>query len=284
VKKPARRFSEVVAWSDETVDRIVEAHPERFRHIPLIGSAAGLRQGEIFGLSVDDFDFEAQAIRVRRQVKRLGNKFVFALPKNDKERIVPMSAVLARMAKAHIGNDSVRRRSRCRGATRRRGPESRPALHLVIRKNTSGHACTTWSSGSVRSWRPRVLPPAEKDNRGRLRYNPTERPVCTRSVITAPASLWRTGSTSKSSLSTSVIYDPGFTLQIYTHMLPSSHDRAGQAVDRRLERLAARLAELGRSTGDSTAAGGRLGSPPYTRSADSSLQRIPLRRRLFQFS
>ena len=31
--------------------------------------------------------------------------------------------------------------------------------------------------------------------------------------------------------------DPGFTLRIYTHMLPSSHERARKAVDSRLARL-----------------------------------------------
>jgi integrase len=83
VKKPANKFSPVMAWSDETVDSIIEAHPEQFRFLPVIGSAAGLRQGKLFGLSADDFDFDEQVIRVRRQVKRLGKEFVFALPKND---------------------------------------------------------------------------------------------------------------------------------------------------------------------------------------------------------
>ena len=31
--------------------------------------------------------------------------------------------------------------------------------------------------------------------------------------------------------------DPGFTLRLYTHMLPSSHERARKAVDTRLGRL-----------------------------------------------
>jgi hypothetical protein len=31
--------------------------------------------------------------------------------------------------------------------------------------------------------------------------------------------------------------DPGFTLRLYTHMLPSSHERARKAVDSRLFRL-----------------------------------------------
>ncbi len=61
VNKPSRRFSKVGVWSDETVERIVEAHPERFRLLPTIASAAGLRQGGLFGLSVDDFDFSLMA-------------------------------------------------------------------------------------------------------------------------------------------------------------------------------------------------------------------------------
>lgn len=79
VKKPARYFAKVVAWSDETVEAIIEAHPDQLRLLPIIGSATGLRQGELFGLSVDDFDFDAQVIRVRRQVKRLRPEYVFAL-------------------------------------------------------------------------------------------------------------------------------------------------------------------------------------------------------------
>jgi hypothetical protein len=86
VKKPARRLSKVVAWADETVDSIVEVHPERFTLIPIIGSAAGLRQGEMFGLSVDGIDFEEQVIRVRRQVKRLGKEYVFALTEQSRSK------------------------------------------------------------------------------------------------------------------------------------------------------------------------------------------------------
>ncbi len=102
VKKPARRFSKVVAWSDGAIERIIEAHPEQYRLIPTIGSAAGLRQGELFGLAIEDFDFDEQVIRIRRQIKRLGQRWVFALPKNDRERIVPMSPHLAKLAREHI--------------------------------------------------------------------------------------------------------------------------------------------------------------------------------------
>lgn len=48
-------------------------------------------------------------------------------------------------------------------------------------------------------------------------------------------------------------HDPGFTLQMYTHLLPSLYDRARRAFDRRLERIAARLTEQSRSRADQIA-------------------------------
>ena len=92
----------MVAWADETIERIVEGHPEQFKLLPIIGSSAGLRQGELFGLALEDFDFDEHVIRVRRQVTRLRQHFVFALPKNDQEHIVPMSPILEAAVTHHI--------------------------------------------------------------------------------------------------------------------------------------------------------------------------------------
>ncbi|TCO41011.1 site-specific recombinase XerD [Kribbella antiqua] len=249
VKKPARRFSKVVAWSDETVDRIIEAHPEEFRLIPIIGSAAGLRQAEIFGLSVDDFDFEEQVIRVRRQVKRLGREFVFALPKNDKERIVPMSAYLGKVVEEHIERF---------GTTTISLPWER------LDGEIQDHALLfTWSDGKqLRArlydlvvWKPAlvaagVIPPPVKDNRGRLRFK-SDRTTGLHALRHYFASITLADGVNIKELSEYLgHHDPGFTLQMYTHMLPSSYDRARHAIDRRLERLALRLTEQSRSRAD----------------------------------
>jgi integrase len=102
VKVPSEKSGRTVAWSDEVVLRIAEAHPPQYRPIPSIGAACGLRQGELFGLAEDDIDFESMVIQVRRQVKKLGREFVFALPKNDTERTVPMSDGTALILKEHI--------------------------------------------------------------------------------------------------------------------------------------------------------------------------------------
>ncbi len=66
--------------------------PSRFDILPYLGAATGMRQGELFALDVDkDLDFLRRVIHVRRQVKIIRGKLVFAPLKNDKIHDVPMS-------------------------------------------------------------------------------------------------------------------------------------------------------------------------------------------------
>lgn len=119
VKVPAEKSGRVVAWSDEIVFRIVECHPPLYRPIASIGAASGLRQGELFGLAEEDVDFDEMVIHVRRQVKKLGSDFAFALPKNDTERTVPQSDGTALILKQHIESTTTRAVHPAVGETRR---------------------------------------------------------------------------------------------------------------------------------------------------------------------
>lgn len=74
VKVPVPKTRRIVAWSDTTVEHIIERHPVRYRAIPTLGATAGLRQGELLGLAEEDIDFDAMLIHVRQQVKRLGKR------------------------------------------------------------------------------------------------------------------------------------------------------------------------------------------------------------------
>jgi integrase len=66
--------------------------PSRFDILPYLGAATGMRQGELFALDVDkDLDFLRRVIHVRRQVKIIRGKLLFAPLKNDKIHDVPMS-------------------------------------------------------------------------------------------------------------------------------------------------------------------------------------------------
>ena len=67
-----------------------------------VGSGAGLRQGEVFGLSPDDIDWLRKIIHVRRQVKIVGGRRVFAPPKGGKDRDVPLAGSLALRLSAHL--------------------------------------------------------------------------------------------------------------------------------------------------------------------------------------
>ncbi|MEU2924137.1 site-specific integrase [Streptomyces sp. NPDC007251] len=102
VRPPARPEPRATAWSRERV-LLVRTHIDaRVRLAVDIGVGAGLRQGEVFGLAVDDIDYDAQMIHVRRQVKKVGSKLVFALPKGRKTRSVPVPPHLLEQVRKHL--------------------------------------------------------------------------------------------------------------------------------------------------------------------------------------
>lgn len=186
VKRPPTVGRNIVVWADETVDAIIGVHPEQYRLIPIVGAAAGLRQGELLGQSSADFDFEERVIRVRRQVKKLGRDFVFALPKSDKERLVPMSDTVAELAHDHIDRFGTTEVSL---PWERLDGEIQP-VELMF----------TWSDGmQIRArnydetiWKPAlsvagVIPPPKRDNQDAATSSQIVRPGSTRCGITTPA-------------------------------------------------------------------------------------------------
>jgi integrase len=102
VRPPARPDPRATAWSRERV-LLVRSHLDPRVQLALdIGVGAGLRQGEVFGLSVEDIDYDAQVIHVRRQVKKVGSALVFALPKGRKTRTVPVPPHLLQRVTEHL--------------------------------------------------------------------------------------------------------------------------------------------------------------------------------------
>ncbi|HVA60204.1 MAG TPA: tyrosine-type recombinase/integrase [Mycobacteriales bacterium] len=96
---PRRR---VVPWSRDQVVAVMAAHPDRYRALPPVAAGAGLRQGEIFGLTVEDIDFLRRTIHVVRQVKYVPNQLIFAPPKYSSTPDVPLSDALAMVLAEHI--------------------------------------------------------------------------------------------------------------------------------------------------------------------------------------
>jgi integrase len=236
VKVPSEKSGKTVAWNDEVVLRIVEGHPPQYRPIALIGAACGLRQGEIFGLAEEDIDFDEMVIRVRRQVKKLGRDFVFALPKNDTERTVPMSEGAALMLKDHV-------------------EASKPQPYTLPWEKVDGKPLTVnllfrWTDDKhIRArtydelvWKPALIQAGvtrepTKDARGRQHYV-SSRENGMHALRYYYASITLADGVNIKELAEYLGHgDPGFTLRLYTHMLPSSHELARKAVDSRLSQL-----------------------------------------------
>jgi integrase len=104
VKRPPVPPKKARAWPAGRVQAMAAALPERFAVVPLLGADAGLRQGELFGLAVEDVDFLRRTVRVVRQVKQAGAGGVlcFAPPKRGKTRTVPLAPELAEALAEHI--------------------------------------------------------------------------------------------------------------------------------------------------------------------------------------
>jgi integrase len=233
---PSSKGGKVVAWSDDVVLKIVEGHPSEYRPIASVGAACGLRQGELFGLAEEDIDFEEMVIHVRRQVKKLGREFVFALPKNDTERTVPMSEGTALILKEHI--EAYKPRPYTLPWEKLDG-EPR-TVNLMFRWTDDNHIRARTYDELV--WKPAlfyagVIAEPKKDRRGRRQYV-SSRENGMHALRHYYASITLADGVNIKELAEYLGHgDPGFTLRLYTHMLPSSHERARKAVDSRLSRL-----------------------------------------------
>jgi integrase len=102
VQPPVYQVSEIQVWADHAISCLIDAHPDVLRALPELAVSCGMREGELFGIALEDFDFEKKIVRVRRQIKNLNGAYVYALPKNDRERIVPLSDWAIRAIQRHI--------------------------------------------------------------------------------------------------------------------------------------------------------------------------------------
>ncbi|MFF9624214.1 tyrosine-type recombinase/integrase [Streptomyces griseosporeus] len=102
IKAPKRPETKARAWTRERVTSVRTHLPDCYQILVDIGVGAGLRQGEAFGLAEEDIDLEAGIIHVRRQVRSVGGKLVFSLPKGNKTRTVPIPRHLAARVAEHV--------------------------------------------------------------------------------------------------------------------------------------------------------------------------------------
>ena len=103
VKPPRRTEKKAKAGARSIVDAVRSHLQDRYRFAVDLGLGLGLRQGEAFGLTEDDFDFEAGVVHIRRQLRwDIKGRPYFCLPKGGKTRTVPLPLNLAAGAHDHF--------------------------------------------------------------------------------------------------------------------------------------------------------------------------------------
>lgn len=218
VKAPRREASKVVPWTAEQVLAVREGLPEQYRILATLGAGLGLRQGELFGLSPNDVDFLRGKVTVQRQVKVYGsNRLAFALPKGGKVREVPLPGSVRDLLAEHLA--------------------ARPAVDVTLPWEViGGRAVTAPLVVSSREgkalnrnhfngyvWKPALRAAGLPDD---------DRAYGTHALRHFYASALLDAGESIKAVSEYLGHaDAGFTLRVYTHLMPSSEDRTRKAID-----------------------------------------------------
>ncbi|MGB8942557.1 MAG: site-specific integrase [Streptomyces sp.] len=227
VRIPAPNPGRIKPWTRERTFAVRSALPEPYRAMVDLGAGCGLRQGEIFGLPIDEVGFDTGWLHVGYQVKMASGKQVFAPPKREKERDVPLPDQIAAALKAHI-------------------EEYPPVLVTLPWLRPDGPRVTkpllfTGPAGDGAMWRTsfnqRFWKPSLADAGVIPKPKPGEDFLAARehgmhALRHFYASVLLDAGESVKALSTYLGHtDPGFTLRVYTHLMPSSESRTRNAVD-----------------------------------------------------
>jgi integrase len=102
VKPPGGDEAPRKSWPVQVIWRVRDAHPEEYRPIADCQAGLGARQGEALAIAEEDIDFEAGKVHICRQVARVGNVHYFKLPKEGRDRWVPLPLGLASILRAYI--------------------------------------------------------------------------------------------------------------------------------------------------------------------------------------
>lgn len=216
VKQPKAAQKKIVPWSESRVWAVQDKLKSRFRVTVDMAAGIGLRQGECFGLAVEDVDFLRGVVHVRRQVKTVRYKQVFALPKYDKTRDVPLSEPVKLALAEHI------RRFPPKEITLPWDtPDGKPTKVRLILTSVRGLAIAA-NDFNRNYWKAALE--AAKVPHGRYENGMHELRHFFASVLLDQ------GESIKAVAEWLGHSDPSFTLKIYTHLMPSSAERTKNVI------------------------------------------------------
>jgi integrase len=102
VQKPKSVKTEAVPWTAAEIEAVASELPGRLAVLPYLGSACGMRQGELLAVAVGDLDFLRKVLRVEAQIKYVGRSLYFAPVKNGKARDVPVADPVIPVLAEHV--------------------------------------------------------------------------------------------------------------------------------------------------------------------------------------
>jgi integrase len=226
VRPPAAEQRRVVPWLPTQVRAVRTALPERYQAMVDLGAGCGLRQGEIVGLADDALDFEGGILRVVRQVKLIRGKAVFAPPKCNKERDVPLPSSVAEALRAHM--DACKPIEITLPWRKPDGPKMSARLLFT---NTANWV--VWRSNfNVQEWKPALATVGLIAQAGADGKYESAREHGMHALRHFYASALLDAGESVKAVSQYLGHsDPGLTLRVYAHLMPSSQERTRKAVD-----------------------------------------------------
>jgi integrase len=216
VKAPRVTRRKLTPWTAVQVAAVRAAVPARYQAVVDCGSGLGQRQGEIFGLPLPAVNWLRRSVRVRIQVRIVGNRPVFAPPKGGRERDVPLPESVSLALAAHLEQFPARRVT-----LPWLEPGGRPHAEELIFTTVTGRAVNR-TRFNDEIWRPSRkaagLPNLRENGMHALRHY--------------YASVLLAGGVDIEALSEYLgHHDPGFTLRTYAHLRPSAEGRALRAVE-----------------------------------------------------
>jgi integrase len=102
VQKPQAVKTEATPWTVAEVEAVADQLPGHLAALPYLGSACGMRQGELFGVTLGDLDFLRKIMHVDVQVKYVAGCLFFAPVKNRKTRDVPVADPVIPVLAEHV--------------------------------------------------------------------------------------------------------------------------------------------------------------------------------------
>ncbi|MFI1826914.1 tyrosine-type recombinase/integrase [Streptomyces sp. NPDC020412] len=226
VRAPKLDARKLKPWTHQRVLAVRAGLPEPYQTTVDVGAGCGLRQGEIFGLALDEVDFLGGVVHVVRQVKMVGSHLVFAPPKGGKLRDVPLPDVVSHALARHITQ-----RPPMEVTLPWKTPDGPPTTATLLFYSRERKALNR-NYFNMHLWKPAlvgadVIPqrsPGERFQRSREHGMHALRHYYASVLLDAGENIRALAEYLGHS-------DPGFTLRIYTHLMPNSQERAQRAID-----------------------------------------------------